>query len=163
MGALLYQPFRQSLFQNKRFAQQIPKEFKNMGVARALKWRQGYPTTKIGKFAGTFKASGHKNKALYNKAFKKMKARTEKHRAKFPRPGRGFVVEVIRETVGWAPYEKRCMELLRAGNPKKCLKFLKKRLGSHNRAKKKRAFLERLQMAKAKEAQLRAQKQQKKK
>lgn len=47
---------------------------------------------------------------------------------KFPRPGRKFVVSVIRETVGWAPYEKRIMELLRSGNPKKALKFAKKRV-----------------------------------
>jgi len=49
-----------------------------------------------------------------------------------------FIREVVRETVGFAPYEKRCMELLRISRDKRALKFLKKRLGTHLRAKKKR-------------------------
>merc|ERR1711971_1075378 len=116
----------------------------------------------IGKFAGTFRASGHKNPRLMNRAMRRLKRKTVKQRKKFPRPGRKFVVSVVRETVGWAPYEKRIMELLRAGNPKKALKFAKERLGSHKRAKNKRAYREKLQMAAAKEAQMRAQKKRKK-
>ena len=44
----------------------------------------------------------------------------------------------MREVVGFAPYERRAQELLRIGKEKRCLKFLKKRIGSHDLAKKKR-------------------------
>merc|ERR1712228_999205 len=108
-----------------------------------------------------YKSYKFKNQRLMNKAMQRMKDRTHKKRGKYPRPGRKFVVSVVRETVGWAPYEKRIMELLRSGNPKKALKFAKKRLGTHKRAKNKRAVLERIQVAEAKAAQMRAQKRQK--
>ena len=47
---------------------------------------------------------------------------------------------VIREVTGYAPYERRLMEILRGGgnNPtKKAWKFAKNRLGTHVRAKRK--------------------------
>merc|ERR1712002_117234 len=49
-----------------------------------------------------------------------------------------FVRDLIREVVGFAPYERRAQELLRIGKEKRCLKFLKKRIGSHDLAKRKR-------------------------
>merc|ERR1711902_103681 len=49
-----------------------------------------------------------------------------------------FVRDLIREVAGFAPYERRAQELLRIGKEKRCLKFLKKRIGSHDLAKKKR-------------------------
>ncbi|XP_053209525.1 60S ribosomal protein L36-like [Panonychus citri] len=49
-----------------------------------------------------------------------------------------FVREIVREISGHAPYEKRCLELLRISKDKRALKFLKRRLGTHARAKKKR-------------------------
>merc|ERR1712124_219384 len=47
------------------------------------------------------------------------------------------VKEVVRECVGFAPYERRMLELLKIGSAatfKRALKFAKKRLGSHKRA-----------------------------
>lgn len=52
-----------------------------------------------------------------------------------------FMRDVIREVVGHAPYEKRCMELLKVSKDKRALKFLKRRLGTHIRAKRKREEL----------------------
>ncbi|CAH0547101.1 unnamed protein product [Brassicogethes aeneus] len=49
-----------------------------------------------------------------------------------------FVRDLIREVVGFAPYEKRAMELLKVSKDKRALKFLKRRLGTHIRAKRKR-------------------------
>ncbi|KAI0986450.1 hypothetical protein GJ496_005871 [Pomphorhynchus laevis] len=49
-----------------------------------------------------------------------------------------FVREIVREVVGYSPYERRAMELIKAGKDKRTVKFLKKRLGGHVRAKKKR-------------------------
>merc|ERR1712173_475100 len=48
------------------------------------------------------------------------------------------VRDLVREVVGFAPYERRAMELLKISKDKRCLKFLKKRIGSHIRAKRKR-------------------------
>uniref|UniRef100_A0A0N4ZUV7 Multifunctional fusion protein n=1 Tax=Parastrongyloides trichosuri TaxID=131310 RepID=A0A0N4ZUV7_PARTI len=46
--------------------------------------------------------------------------------------------ELIREITGFAPYERRMMELLRVSRDKKAFKFTKARVGTHLRAKKKR-------------------------
>jgi len=53
----------------------------------------------------------------------------------------GLIKEVIREVVGFAPYERRMIELLKIGSAstfKRALKLAKKRLGTHKRGKKKR-------------------------
>eukprot|EP00658_Telonema_sp_P-2_P078602 TRINITY_DN73_c0_g1_i14.p2 TRINITY_DN73_c0_g1~~TRINITY_DN73_c0_g1_i14.p2 ORF type:complete len:139 (+),score=56.53 TRINITY_DN73_c0_g1_i14:46-417(+) len=49
---------------------------------------------------------------------------------------------VIREMVGFTPYERRCMDLLNQGFDKRALKFCKKRLGTHSRGKRKRLEME---------------------
>ncbi|RWS16202.1 hypothetical protein B4U79_14193 [Dinothrombium tinctorium] len=49
-----------------------------------------------------------------------------------------FIRDLTREVCGFAPYEKRCMELLRISKDKRALKFLKRRLGTHVRGKRKR-------------------------
>lgn len=82
------------------------------GLSRGLD--KGYKVTKTAK---TVKASRHKG-ALSKKS-------------KIAR-------EIVREIVGFAAYERRAMELLRISRDKKALKFLKKRIGQHQRAKKKR-------------------------
>uniref|UniRef100_A0A3P8ZVW6 60S ribosomal protein L36 n=1 Tax=Esox lucius TaxID=8010 RepID=A0A3P8ZVW6_ESOLU len=52
-----------------------------------------------------------------------------------------FVRDMIREVCGFAPYEKRAMELLKVSKDKRALKFIKKRIGTHIRAKRKREEL----------------------
>mmetsp|Transcript_21492 Transcript_21492/g.41201 ORF Transcript_21492/g.41201 Transcript_21492/m.41201 type:complete len:112 (+) Transcript_21492:67-402(+) len=52
-----------------------------------------------------------------------------------------LIKEVVREVVGFAPYERRMIELLKIGSAatfKRSLKLAKKRLGTHKRGKKKR-------------------------
>merc|ERR1712187_189841 len=52
-----------------------------------------------------------------------------------------LVREVVREVSGFAPYERRMIELIKIGNAstfKRALKLAKKRLGTHRRGKKKR-------------------------
>uniref|UniRef100_A0A6B2LR10 60S ribosomal protein L36 n=1 Tax=Arcella intermedia TaxID=1963864 RepID=A0A6B2LR10_9EUKA len=69
-------------------------------------------------------------------------AKTINKRDARKRSNRGKLVqEVIREVVGYAPYEKRVMELLRINADKRALRVAKRRLGSHQRGKKKREEL----------------------
>ena len=49
-----------------------------------------------------------------------------------------FIRDVVREVSGFSPYERRTMELLKVNKDKRALKFCKKRLGTHKRAKRKR-------------------------
>jgi len=48
-----------------------------------------------------------------------------------------FVRDIIREVVGFAPYERRVMELLKNSKDKRARKLAKKRLGTFVRAKRK--------------------------
>merc|ERR1712071_24485 len=52
-----------------------------------------------------------------------------------------FIRDIVKEVAGHAPYEKRTMELLKIFKDKRALKFLKRRLGTHLRAKRKREEL----------------------
>ncbi|CDW61161.1 Ribosomal L36e domain containing protein [Trichuris trichiura] len=49
-----------------------------------------------------------------------------------------FVRDIVREICGFAPYEKRTMELLRISRDKKALRYLKRRISGHRRSKRKR-------------------------
>lgn len=42
-----------------------------------------------------------------------------------------FIRDLVREVTGFAPYEKRVMELLRIGKDKRALKFCKKRVSHY--------------------------------
>jgi len=66
-----------------------------------------------------------------------LKTKPSKSKGKLTKHNK-FVRDLIREVAGFAPYERRAQELLRIGKEKRCLKFLKKRIGSHDLAKKKR-------------------------
>ena len=52
------------------------------------------------------------------------------------------VREVIHEVCGWAPYERRAMDLLKLDKRRTARCFLKKRLGTHARAMQKLTHLE---------------------
>jgi len=56
--------------------------------------------------------------------------------------GRKLAKEVVREVCGFAPYERRLLELLRNGLEKRALKLAKKKLGTHIRAKRKWAEMQ---------------------
>merc|ERR1712042_178997 len=49
-----------------------------------------------------------------------------------------FVRDLVREIAGFSPYERRCQGLLKISKDKRALKFVKKRLGTHIRGKRKR-------------------------
>ncbi|OHS93918.1 ribosomal protein L36e [Tritrichomonas foetus] len=53
-----------------------------------------------------------------------------------------FVREVVHELSGWAPYERRAMDIIKLGKNKLARSFLKKRLGTHSRAIRKLHHLE---------------------
>ncbi|KAJ1503710.1 hypothetical protein HMI55_001813 [Coelomomyces lativittatus] len=52
-----------------------------------------------------------------------------------------FVRSVVQEVVGFAPYEKRIMELLKNSRDKRARKLAKKRLGTLRQAKRKVEYL----------------------
>merc|ERR1711931_289738 len=56
-----------------------------------------------------------------------------------------LIRDVVHEVAGFAPYEKRALELLKINKDKRALKFVKKRLGTHSRGKAKRDDLARIQ------------------
>merc|ERR1711974_58966 len=56
-----------------------------------------------------------------------------------------FMRDLMRDVTGFAPYEKRVMELLKLNKDKRALKFCKKRLGTHTRGKRKREEITQVQ------------------
>ena len=63
-----------------------------------------------------------------------------------------FVRDLVREVVGFSPYERRIQELLKISKDKRALKFAKKRLGGHIRAKRKREEMVRVIQAMRRQA-----------
>ncbi|KAH0518199.1 60S ribosomal protein L36 [Microtus ochrogaster] len=61
-----------------------------------------------------------------------------------------FVRDMIREVCGFAPYERRATELLKVSKDKRALRFVKKWVGMHKRAKRKREELSNVLAAKRK-------------
>eukprot|EP01097_Dermamoeba_algensis_P003761 TRINITY_DN2569_c0_g1_i1.p1 TRINITY_DN2569_c0_g1~~TRINITY_DN2569_c0_g1_i1.p1 ORF type:complete len:107 (-),score=25.19 TRINITY_DN2569_c0_g1_i1:84-404(-) len=70
----------------------------------------------------------------------KKRAKVTRPSNKKGKPGKRtqFVRSVVREVVGYAPYERRILELLRNGLDKRALKYAKKKVGTHKRGKAKR-------------------------
>lgn len=83
---------------------------------------------------------GHKTTKIPAGKTKADKVRPSRLKGKQTKHSR-FVRDLIREVCGHAPYEKRAMELLKVSKDKRALKFLKRRLGTHIRAKRKREEL----------------------
>ncbi|XP_057610237.1 60S ribosomal protein L36-like [Chionomys nivalis] len=52
-----------------------------------------------------------------------------------------FVRDMIREVCGFAPFERSAVELLKVSKDKRALKFIKKQVSTHLRAKRKREEL----------------------
>lgn len=73
----IYYPFRHNLFHGPKYK---GLNYKYQGIARGLKTRKGKPLTRIGKYAGTFRPSGHKNPRLMNKAMQRLKLKTHERR-----------------------------------------------------------------------------------
>ncbi|XP_054953750.1 large ribosomal subunit protein eL36-like [Pan paniscus] len=63
-----------------------------------------------------------------------------------------FVRDMIREVCGFASYELRAMESLKVSKEKRALKFIKKKVGTHIRAKRKREELSKVLAAMRKAA-----------
>ncbi|KAK1152531.1 60S ribosomal protein L36, partial [Acipenser oxyrinchus oxyrinchus] len=64
-----------------------------------------------------------------------MKPRQSRRRGRLTKHTK-FVRDMIREVCGFAPYERRAMELLKVSKDKRALKFIKKRVGTHIRQEK---------------------------
>ncbi|CAJ0565107.1 unnamed protein product, partial [Mesorhabditis spiculigera] len=80
-----------------------------------------------------------------NKGFHatKLELKAQQSRRKGVKSKKAVAVrELVREIGGFAPYERRAMEYLKISKDKKALKFLKKRVGGHGRAKNKRDELQ---------------------
>ncbi|CAH0389023.1 unnamed protein product [Bemisia tabaci] len=109
-----------------------PKRKRAIKHSIAVGLNKGHKVTKI-QYA---KSRHEKTKKILPSRFKGMQTKHSK-----------FIRDLIREVTGHAPYEKRAMELLKISKEKRCLKFLKRRLGTHIRAKKKREELSNILIA----------------
>jgi len=115
-------------------AEQAPKPEKKAAPAPVKKEKKkgGEPTFKISKTAVL--AVGLKKGHTITK--RKLALRPSKTKGALGKRA-AFVREVVREVSGYAPYERRLLELLRNGLEKRAMKLAKKKLGTRTRAKKK--------------------------
>merc|ERR1712071_275093 len=97
------------------FFQKEPLAMAPPGYSMAIGLKKGFPVTKI------------------NKKTKNKRGKPSKHLK--------FIKDLCREVTGFSPDGRRKMELLKVSRGKRALKFLKKRLGTHQRAKRKREEL----------------------
>jgi len=77
------------------------------------------------------------DKSGYKITVNQRKPRQSRRRGRITKKSK-LVRDIVREVAGFAPYERRTMELLKISKDKKALKYLKRRIGSHQRAKRKR-------------------------
>ncbi|ETO31432.1 hypothetical protein RFI_05690, partial [Reticulomyxa filosa] len=59
------------------------KRWGNRGIAVGLKWRKGYPATRIGRHSGSYFVAGNKEKKPYHKYLKRLQTKMERHRVRF--------------------------------------------------------------------------------
>ena len=71
---MIYYPFNRQFFKDKPKYDGLP--YANMGIMRSVRWRKGRPVTKIGRWAGTFKPDGSKDKTQVNIAIQKRRQKT---------------------------------------------------------------------------------------
>ncbi|XP_002738739.1 large ribosomal subunit protein eL36-like [Saccoglossus kowalevskii] len=83
----------------------------------------------------------------------KVSKNVKRPRKKMVRKHVKFVRDIVREVCGFSPYERRAMELLKVNKDKRALKFVKKRLGTHKRGKRKREEMVNVLTAQRKAAQ----------
>lgn len=88
--------------------------------------------TKLKKLHQKYATTPIKNLELIKRPYKKIGKATEDRR---------LAKSIAAEICGFAPYEKKAMDLLKRDQERKCKRFLKKRLGSLKRAKGKQAQL----------------------
>lgn len=115
------------------------------GRARASAlWAQGPGCSRLGEGLAAAMALRYPMAVGLNKGHKVTKnvskPRHSRRRGRLTKHTK-FVRDMIREVCGFAPYERRAMELLKVSKDKRALKFIKKRVGTHIRAKRKREEL----------------------
>jgi len=76
-----YFPFNLRLLQNHpQTISRGGRKWGNRGIAVGLKWRKGYPITRIGRYAGGYHVAGNKKKKAYNKYLKRQQTKMTRHR-----------------------------------------------------------------------------------
>ncbi|KAJ1919732.1 ribosomal protein L36 [Mycoemilia scoparia] len=78
-----------------------------------------------------------RNAGHVNTPIASYKPKGDLRKGKNPRTQKKFVKSLIREVTGFAPYERRVLELLKNSKDKRARKVSKKRLGTFGRAKAK--------------------------
>ncbi|XP_059021183.1 large ribosomal subunit protein eL36-like [Mustela lutreola] len=121
------------LFSRKKLQKMRPsivnnlKDLRVMPFRRGSHWRVAAMALRYPMAVGLNK--GHKvTKNVSKPRHSRRRGRLTKHTK--------FLRDMIREVCGFAPYERRAMELLKECKDKRALKFIKKRVGTHIHAKR---------------------------